>query len=93
MLPKDILQYARKFSPAEIEKAIIDAIQLVGKTIVGHVPTASVWETLRTEVRHNLNIPSTLPTVGTTATSIPMWQTYTTTAANQTLPAGWTFQS
>ena len=60
MLPKDILKYARKFSPVEIENAIKKAIDAIGKTIQG-IPTSNDWQALQWAARQQLMTPLPQP--------------------------------
>lgn len=68
MLPKDILKYARKFSPAEIESAIKTAIDAVGKTIQG-VPTTYDWNTLQDIARIGVGTSTIWTTTNTITNS------------------------
>lgn len=61
----------------------MDAIQLVGKTIVGHIPTDVDWAALQRQARRNLSLTGNpMISYGTTTAAVP-WQTlqayYTTT--------------
>lgn len=77
MLPKDLLKYAKKFSPAEIEKAILDAISRIGKAIPAL--DQDYYERLaRLQLAQLQSGPwGTI----STSTSTPSYTTYTTTNA------------